>query len=170
MIAYTGHLLTLIVLIVTACFMSSMQSARRDRSGRCRPRWSVDPAPGTGKERRRYGDQPASIGRPAFRLPCNKRSLARTLCGADNRFFNIHRPTGAVSDTGEVGHLAMNKARKTVMTEQTSNPEEGDTYQCKQFEMSLLITTSCTCDTGDGALFSCCGEQMVKSPNNDTSS
>lgn len=50
------------------------------------------------------------------------------------------------------------------MSEQTNNPVEGDTYHCKHCEMSILVTTSCNCNTGDAAFFSCCGEQLEKSP------
>ncbi len=48
------------------------------------------------------------------------------------------------------------------MSKQSDKPVEGDTYHCKQCEMSILVTTSCNCDTDDGAFFSCCGEQMEK--------
>ncbi|MGQ7847558.1 hypothetical protein ACUNV4_23910 [Granulosicoccus sp. 3-233] len=50
------------------------------------------------------------------------------------------------------------------MSQQSDKPVEGDTYHCEECEMSLLITTSCNCDTDDGAFFTCCGQQMKKSP------
>lgn len=55
------------------------------------------------------------------------------------------------------------------MSSQSNKPIEGDTYHCEQCDMSILVTTSCNCDTGNGAFFSCCGEQMEKSPTKDDS-
>lgn len=53
------------------------------------------------------------------------------------------------------------------MSEKDANPKEGDTYHCKSCDMSLLITTSCQCSSGDGAFFSCCGEQLERKSSSD---
>lgn len=50
------------------------------------------------------------------------------------------------------------------MSTQSEKPVEGDTYHCQECKMSILVTTSCNCDTNDGAFFSCCGKQLKKSP------
>mgnify|MGYP000031961809 CR=1 FL=1 len=41
----------------------------------------------------------------------------------------------------------------------SDNVSEGDTFDCKQCGMALLITSPCKCDDGE-PFFSCCGEQM----------
>ena len=41
-------------------------------------------------------------------------------------------------------------------------PVEGDTYECKDCGMAILVTTDCSCDTEDAAFFACCGKQLEK--------
>ena len=43
-----------------------------------------------------------------------------------------------------------------------NTPTEGDTYECKECGMAILVTTDCRCDTDDGAFFACCGKQLEK--------
>ncbi|MDC0434982.1 hypothetical protein OAM69_05005 [bacterium] len=39
------------------------------------------------------------------------------------------------------------------------NPVEGDTFECEECGMQILITADCQCESG-GPFFSCCDSQM----------
>lgn len=41
-------------------------------------------------------------------------------------------------------------------------PTEGDTYECRECGMALLLTQDCKSE-GEGPFFACCGTAMQKS-------